>query len=65
MNSFQLTYLDDGYRLYDFVENGVLKTKELNRNINTDYPVTEKINGRTEYYFPAEKFAELLKDYYK
>lgn len=65
MNNFQLTYLNDGYRLYDFIDNGILKTRELNRNINTDYVAREKINGETKYFFPAEKFAELLKDYYK
>lgn len=65
MNNFQLTYLNDGYRLYDFIDNGILKTRELNRNINTDYVAREKINGETQYFFPAEKFAELLKDYYK
>lgn len=65
MNRFQSVYLADGYRLYDFIENGILKTRELNRKINKDYLVTEKIDGRTQYCYPAEKFAELLKDYYK
>lgn len=65
MNRFQSIYLEDGYRLYDFIENGILKTRELNRKINNDYLVREKVDGRTQYYFPAEKFAELLKDYYK
>lgn len=57
-------YLLDGYRLYDFVDNGVLRTKELNRGINRSYPVREKVNGKTEFFFPADKFAALLRARY-
>lgn len=65
MNYFQSTYLQDGYCLYDFIEKGVLKTIKLNRKINKNHLATDKIDGKTQYYYPAEKFAELLKDYYK
>lgn len=65
MNQFQSSYLCDGYSLYDFIENGILKTKDLNREINKDYIVTEKRNGRTECFYPAERFEELLTEYYK
>ncbi len=65
MNRFQSIYLKDGYRLYDFIENGILMTRKLNRKINNEYIVTDKINGKTEYYYPAERFKELLINYYK
>lgn len=65
LNHFQSNYLEDGYRLYDFIENGILKTIDLNREINKERIVTDKINGKTEYYRPAERFEKLLIDYYK
>lgn len=65
MNRFQSVYLEDGYRLYDFIEDGILKTRELNRKINKDYLVTDKINGKTEYFFPADRFADLLGEHYR
>ena len=65
MNRFQSIYLEDGYRLYDFIENGIIKTINLNREINCGYMVTDKIDGKTEYYYPVERFEELLVKYYK
>ena len=65
MNRFQSVYLEDGYRLYDFIENGILKTIILNREINREHIVTDKIDGKTEYFYPAERFEELLINYYK
>lgn len=65
MNRFQSVYLLDGYRLYDFIENNVMLTKKMNKEINRDYMVTDKIDGKTQYFFPADRFAELLKEYYK
>lgn len=64
LNRMQSVYLADGYRLYEFIEDNVLQTKKLNRHINRDYPVSEKVNGKTQYFFPAEKFATLLKERY-
>ena len=58
-------FLKDGYRLYDFIENGILKTINLNRKVNKEYLVSDKIDGKTKYYFPAERFEELLINYYK
>lgn len=65
MNRFQSVYLKDGYRLYDFIENGILKTINLNRKVNKEYLVSDKIDGKIKYYFPAERFEELLINYYK
>ncbi len=40
LNRLQTYYLEDGYRLYDYIENGILQTRKLNRFLNTDYFVT-------------------------
>ncbi len=64
LNQFQTNYLDDGYRLYEYIEKGILQTRKLNRFINTDYLATEKVNGKTDYFLPAERLEELLKERY-
>ncbi len=64
LNHFQSWYLEDGYRLYDFIKDNVLQTKELNRKINKDYITTAKVDGKTQYFVPAEKFAELIRERY-
>ncbi len=64
LNHLQSHYLEDGYRLYNYFEGNVLQTRRLNREINREYPVTEKVDGKMQYFFPAEKFAELLKKRY-
>ncbi|MCD8341566.1 MAG: hypothetical protein LUC87_05345 [Clostridiales bacterium] len=64
LNQLQTRYLDDGYRLYDYIEGNILQTRKLNREINRTYPVTETVNGKTEYFLPVEKFAALLKQRY-
>lgn len=64
LNQFQTRFLEDGYRLYDYIEGNILHTRKLNRDINTDYLMTEKVNGKTQYFLPAEKFATLLKERY-
>lgn len=65
ISCFQRLYLEDGYRLYDFIDDGILKTVELNRQINKNYIMTDMIDGKKQYFFPVERFAELLEEYYK
>lgn len=65
LNHTQLTYLDDGYRLYDFIENNVMQSKKLNYKINFDWIFTDKADGKTDYFVSGEKFAELLKERYE
>lgn len=65
LNHTQLTYLDDGYRLYDFIENNVMQSKKLNHKINFDWIFTDKADGKTDYFVSGEKFAELLKERYE
>ena len=65
LNHTQLTYLDDGYRLYDFIENNVMQSKKLNYKINFDWIFTSNVDGKTDYFVSGEKFAELLKERYE
>ncbi len=53
------------YRFYDYIENNVLKTIEINKDVNFDNLLTASINGKKEYVVPAEYFKELLTNYYK
>ncbi len=65
LNHTQLSFADDGYRFYSFIENGILNTRKINRMINTDWLFTQKINGETEYFYAADKFKDLLTEMYK
>lgn len=65
LNRTQLSFANDGYRFYSFIENGILKSREINKMINKDWLFTQKINGETEYFYAADKFKELLTEMYK
>lgn len=64
LNRVQSDYLYDGYRLYDFIEDNILHTLKLNKVINKKNPASKNVNGKREYFFPAEEFAALLKARY-
>ena len=64
LNSTQRTFAADGDYFYQFIADGVLDTMEINRRFNFDYIITGKIDGRTQYLMPNERFRELvLKEY--
>lgn len=65
LNHTQSGYLEDGYRLYDFIENNVMQSKKFNYKINFDWLFTSKSDGKKEYFKSGEKFAELLKKRYE
>jgi hypothetical protein len=63
LNRTQMTFADDGYRFYEYIENGVLKTRRINKEINTNWLFTQKINGKTEYFYAKDRFRELLNEW--
>ena len=63
LNSTLSYFLEDGYRLADYIKNGIMHSKDLNRDINR-YPVTKKVNGKAEYILPGEEFRRLLTEHY-
>lgn len=65
LNHTQLTFADDGYRFFEFIENNVLQTRKINKKVNFDWIFTEKIGGKTDYFYSGEKFEQLLKERYK
>ena len=65
MNYFQSAYIEFSGLLYDWIEEaGAIDMIKINKIINEDHIVSEKINGKTDYYCPIKKFEELLKEYY-
>ncbi|MCD7796788.1 MAG: hypothetical protein LUG95_04030 [Clostridiales bacterium] len=64
MNSYLRYYLWNGNRMYDYIWDNILHSKELNKKCNKEYPFGITVNGKKEYYFPAQKFAELLRERY-
>lgn len=64
LNHTQTNYLLDGLRLGEFIWDGILHTVELNNEINRNWLFTQRINGRSEYIYPAERFEQLLCERY-
>ncbi|MCD7727701.1 MAG: hypothetical protein LUH57_05085 [Ruminococcus sp.] len=64
LNSFQSNFLLDGYRLADYISDGILHSIDLNKYINCEYLLRQKINGKMEYIYPAERFQQLLCERY-
>lgn len=65
LNKTQSDLAEDGYYFYEFIKNGILQTKEINRKINRDWIFTRKVNGKTEYIRSAEEFEKLIKENFK
>ena len=64
LNRNQSDFALDGYAFYDYFENNVLQTRKINHDINFKWFVSQKINGKTEYFLPGERFRKLLLDRY-
>lgn len=54
----------DGERFFDFIKDGIMNTKEINKQVNFDFLVSDKIDGKVDYIYPAERFKELLTEKY-
>ena len=64
LNSTQSSFAEDGYRFYDFISEGILHTKDINRKVNSNWLFTMKINKKTDYFYACEKFRELVFERY-
>ncbi len=65
INTMTRTYYywaDEGCRFYDYIKDGILHTKEINRRINCDWVFTREVNGTRECIFSAKEFEKLIKD---
>lgn len=60
MNGIQNRWAWDGYRFYDYIQDGILHTKKINRDVN-EMPVTRKINGKEDWFVPYDLFADTIK----
>ncbi len=60
LNKNQLDFAFDGYRFYDYIDNGILRTLQINHDVNFDWLVTKEINGKKEYVFLGELFRKLM-----
>lgn len=51
----------DGYRFYDYISDGILHTKKINREVN-DRVATVMNNGKKQWIIPYEFFAQTIKE---
>lgn len=64
LNRNQSDYALDGYRFFEYIENGILKTKEINHDVNFNWFVTLRVSNKPEYILPGEQFKTLLQNRY-
>ena len=58
MNRLQLEW---GFeRICSYIENGVLMSRRINREIN-ERPVSRRLNGKEEWFIPLERFEALIR----
>lgn len=64
LNYTQRTFAEDGYYFYDFIEEGILKTIEINQRVNFKWLFSKKEGKQTDYFYSGEKFEKVLIDRY-
>ncbi len=65
LNRTQRTFLADGYELYRYIQDGILHTRKINRDVNRDWYFTRKEDKKIIYFQSAEYFEQLLKKRYQ
>ena len=63
LNGIQSRWAWDGYRFYEYIKDGILYTIKINRDVN-EMPQTRKVNGKEEWIFPYELFAQTIKEHF-
>ena len=61
LNHIQSDWTWDGYRFYEYIRDGILHTKEINRDVN-DCPFSTKDSGKENWHIPYRYFAEVIKE---
>lgn len=61
MNSVLRQWAFDGYRFYDYISNGILHTRQINRDVN-EMPATVTMDGKKECIIPYDYFAQTIKE---
>lgn len=65
LNHNQFEFAIDGYIFYEYINNGILNTLQINKDVNFDYFVTQKRSGKIDYFLPGDRFRELIIERYK
>lgn len=60
LNTTLSRWARDGYRFYDYIVDGVMLTRQINRDVN-EVPVRLRIDGKETILSPYDYFAERIK----
>ncbi len=60
LNHTQRSFAWDGYRFYDYIQDNILHTIQINRDVNFDWIFSRKTDAGTEYFSSGELFRELV-----
>ncbi|MBQ8146378.1 MAG: hypothetical protein IJ039_06300 [Clostridia bacterium] len=61
LNYTQSSWAWDGLRFYKYLRDGILHTKEINKDVN-ECPFSTKETGKEEWHIPYLYFAETIKE---
>lgn len=64
LNRTQSDFLFDGYSLNDYIENNILYTRDVINDLNREWIMTIKKNGKSEYIFTGEEFRSYILHYF-
>lgn len=65
LNHTERDWLNYGYRLYEFINDGILHTVEINKEINSNWIFGIKKGNKKDYVYGAVEFERLMKERYK
>lgn len=63
MNSVQSRWAIDGYYFYNYLQDGILHTRRINRDVNKT-PQMRRVDGKEEWIFPYALFAQTIKEHF-
>lgn len=61
MNNIQTRWAMDGNLFYRYIRDGILHTKQINRDVN-NYPVGRIVDGQKKFFFPCQRFEQVIKE---
>ena len=60
LNQTEMSFAGYGYHFYEYIENGIIQSRKINRDINRDWLFSKQNGKKTEYFNSADKFRELV-----
>lgn len=60
LNQTQQSFAWNGYRFYDYIQDNVLHTIQINKDVNFEYPASRKTDMGKDFFYRGKLFRELV-----